>query len=576
MPDKVSKTRFNKAPVIGGKGRTRFDLSHPILTTGNTGEFIPILAEPVFPGETFSLKNASLTRLETSLHQTMDNAYVEFAYFFVPNRIIWDDFEKFLGASDNPWAQQNTYTIPQLRLTDTSGSVRIYTGSILNHLGVPAGSYGSGTSDPYYEINALPLRAIFQVWNDWYRDENYDTIIAFSKNSNDLNANFAFVLNGSAVYPNTADNLHVNRFKDIFSTALPAPQKGSEITFGVGGLAPIIAGSTAHNTSGALDFHYSGDNGGGYHLLYDDVDSLGNHKLGVTNNGTATVTGTVNTIDRTNAVADLSQATLVTINQLRLSIAAQAIKERDARGGTRYKEKIYSTWKVQANDLELDRSEFLGGKRIPISMMEVLQTSETGTTVLGTNAGVSKTIDVSDGFVKSFTQYGWIVGFVYVRTSRSYSQGIDRKLRDKTYYDLYDPMLDNIGEVGVKKSEIFSLIDDSTDPGATYVTSATAVVNGNSNWAYQEAWYHLKERCGRFSGYFQPGVQYTMDSWHYGDSYKIAPQMSASWLKEGPEQVDRTIAVQSSASYQWTFNIYFELYATRQMAKYSIPNTFGF
>ena len=566
--DLQSKTRFNKAPTIT-KRRTRFDLSHPVLTTFNTGDFVNVFCEPVYPGETHSLKTSSLTRLETSLHQTMDNAYIEFAFFFVPLKTVFSDFDKFLGANDDPWTQSTEYHLPQILMGEDDDYVAapVSVNSLLNHLMFPVGSYGGDGYDSVLSYDATPLFSVFQVWNDWYRDENYDSIIYFSKDGSDVFLDTGYLLNGAIFNPST-DTLKVNRFKDVFSTALPAPQKGQEITFGLAGLAPLVVGDELYDLGGDLRLGVSGTLSSQLYALGINNTAGGDGK----NGGIRPLSGEVNSISgtgavtKTNLLTDLGSSSAITINQLRLAITAQAIAERDARGGTRLKEKTYATWGVHVNDLEIDRSEFLGGKRFPVSMMEVLQTSETGTTVLGTDAGHSKTVDASESFVRSFTQYGWILGFMYVRTSRNYSQGIDRKFRNKSIYDLYDPMLDNIGELPVLKSELYA-VDANT---------STGVSTANSVFGYQEAWYHLKERTGRFSGYFQPGISGTLDSWHYGDNYNSSPQASASWLKEGADNVDRTIAVSSNAAFQWTANIYFEYYATRTMAKYSIPNTFGF
>ena len=548
--DKYSKTRFNYAPTIK-KPRTRFDLSHNVLTSCNTGDFVPVLVEPVYPGETWSLKTASLARLETSIHQTMDNAYLEFAFFFVPNRILYEDFEMMLGANDDPWTQSVVRNLPQIALTGNGYAVYVAPQSLLNQLGVPSGNYGTGNASTSLHINALPLRAVFQIYNDWYRDENFDSIVYYSKDHYDVFANSNYVFNGANFNAHNSI-LKVNRFKDVFSTALPAPQKGPDTTLGLSGLLPV---GVVRSSTGSIPT-----------AAYTDVNLYGDNVVGNLQQGVL-LDSSNNVLSNTNGklVADSSSIN-ITINQLRLAIASQAISELKARGGTRLKEILYSTWSVDAPDNVLDRAEFLGGKRIPVNMMEVLQTSETGTTVLGTNSGVSKTLDSSESFVKSFTQHGWIVGFAYFRTARSYSQGIDRKLRDKSYYDLYQPLLDNIGEVGVKKSELYGLATSTQSE----IEAAEAV------FGYQEAWYHLKERTNQFRGFFQNGITGTLDSWHYGDGYNALPALSASWLKEPDTNVDRTIAVSASISYQWTLSIHFELYATRMMHKYSIPNTFGF
>lgn len=551
--DKYSTTRYNSAPTIGHR-RTRFDLSHDILTTFNNGEFVPILTEFINPGETAELKFSSLTRLETSFHQTMDNAYIEFAYFFTPLRILWTDFEKFEGANDDPWAQSNTYTVPQIELTGGTVPGQIFVGSLLNHLMLPAGNYGSGATNPYLTVEMLSLRNVFEIYNQWYRNENYDSIVYYSKASQDLHLhNLGFVFNGSYFSPHVGI-LQVNRLRDRFSTLLPAPQKGQEVTFGLTGIAPLAF----LNNDTFLKV-------GVTNSLGSTTPALGgNAAITTDKEGWITIGG--QTIKSLNVGADLSQATAVTVNQLRLAIVRQAMLERDARAGTRYHEITSSRWDIHAKSLELDRPEFLGGKRIPLSMMEVLQTSETGTTVLGSDAGHSKTIDSSDGFVKSFTQHGIIQGFMYARTARSYSQGIDRMHFIKDYLDMPDPMLDKTGEVACLRKEMYAL-DTS---------SATKVGKANEVAGYQEQYYWIKERVNRFSGYFQPSISGTMDSWHYGDDYNDYPLISASWMKEPTTNVDRTIAVQSTAGFQYTANIHFEFHVTRPFAKYSIPNTFGF
>lgn len=566
MADKYSTIRYNKAPQVSHP-RTRFNLSHEILTTCNTGDFVPTLVEFINPGETVDLKSSSLTRLETSLHQTMDNAYFEQAFFAVPLRILWTDFEKFQGSNDDAWAQTQSFSIPQLFLSGANAATSINPGSLLNHLCLPAGSYGYGleAGKKYISIEALSLRGVFEVYNQWYRDENYDSIIYYSKASVDNSAGAGFLFNGSYFFPST-QNLKVHRLRDRFSTVLPAPQKGQEVSIGLGNLAPLVVnpnGLTA--LGGDLKLGDVVADGTGFeHLVIGE--GLSDHPNSVYSTNNDENTHATLPVRKTNLAADLSAATSITINQLRLAIVRQAMLERDARTGTRYFEVIQGRWNITAPDMVLDRCEYLGGKRTPVSMMEVLQTSETGTTVLGSDAGHSKTFDNDEGFVKSFSQHCLLLGFLYFRTDRSYSQGIDRRHFIKDYLDMPDPMLDKIGEVPVYRKELYAI--ESQD--------ATDVGKAEEVFGYQEQYYWIKERTNRFSGYFQPGINGTLDSWHYGDDYNDFPLASASWMKETADQVDRTIAVQSNAAFQWSVNIHFELHVTRPFAKYSIPNTFGF
>lgn len=572
MSDLYSKTRYNSAPTIGHR-RTRFDLSHSILTTFNNGEFVPVLTEFINPGETVELKYSSLTRLETSLHQTMDNAYVEFAFFATPIRILWTSFKYFEGENDDPWAQLTNYTVPQLLLTGSNSAEEVTPGSLLNHLMLPAGNYGSGPSNKSLSVEQLSLRNVFEIYNQWYRNQNYDSIIYYSKDGTDKILSNGYLFNGSYFTPRNS-NLKVNRLRDRFSTVLPAPQKGQEISFGLnGGYAPVVAPSnTLHSTINAIQMSNPTvealANGAVYDVIGQKVSLPGGGNAYSVSSGSPSGTSADNAhaFTKTNLAADLSAATAVTVNQLRLAIVRQAMLERDARAGTRLNEIISSRWDVHAKSLELDRPEFLGGKRIPLSMMEVLQTSETGTTVLGSDAGHSKTVDHSDGFVKSFTQHMILQGFMYARTARSYSQGIDRMHFIKDYLDMPDPMLDRTGEVGVYKKELYSLASSNN--------SAVEAADGIAG--YQEQYYWIKERINRFSGYFQPGISGTLDSWHYGDDYNALPTISASWMKEPTSNVDRTIAVSSNAAFQYSANVYFEFYVTRPFAKYSIPNNFGF
>lgn len=565
MADKFSTTRYNTAPTIKHP-RTRFDLSHDILTTCNNGEFVPILTEFINPGETVELKFSSLTRLETSLHQTMDNAFVEFAFFFTPLRILWTDFEKFEGANDDPWTQENEYLIPQILLGASSGSVfdsyNVSPGSLLNHLMLPVGSYGSSAG--CISVEQLSLRGVFEVYNQWYRNENYDSIVYYSKASGNKELDATFLFNGSYFRP--AQNiLQVNRFHDRFSTLLPAPQKGQAVTLSLGNTAPLIRLDQSGQDFVTFGTHSSISVGANI-VAHDGVTGSSNPaplSFGTMGAGSPNSKIGINT---EKFAADLSAATAVTVNQLRLAIVRQAMLERDARAGTRYHEIINSRWDVYAKSLELDRPELLGGKRIPLSMMEVLQTSETGTTVLGSDAGHSKTIDSSDAFVKSFTQHGVLQGFMYMRTSRSYSQGIDRMHFIKDYLDMPDPMLDKTGETACYRKEMYALKTDS----AANLAKADEVAG------FQEQYYWIKERINRFSGYFQSGITGTLDSWHYGDDYSDYPLISAGWMKEAASNVDRTIAVSSNAAFQYSVNIHFEFFVTRPFAKYSIPNTFGF
>lgn len=549
--DKYVNSRSNAAPsVVSKKKRTRFDIGGTRRFTCNTGDFVPFYCAEVLPGDTFDLRTSTLTRLETSIHQTMDNAYLEIAYFYVPNRIVMDDWDKLLGANDDAWARTTEVSTPQVELcgyeSTPDTNAQVSSQSLLNYLCLPAGPYPSfniwDSSEDlknHYSITALPLRATFQIYNDWFRDENLDSVIYFSKDNFDVGLYTEYLFNGTYFAP-FRETLKVNRFRDRFSSSLPAPQKGAAVSFSLGGTAPLVPGASGFGRSVQIL--------GGAEIDSSDPESIISNAANIT-------------AEAINLEADLSQATAITVNDLRLAIAAQVLSEQEARGGTRLTEVLFSQWNIKAPSLMLDRSEYLGGRRIPIQMLEVLQTSETtNTSVLGEDAGHSKTYSPDNGgFLKSFMFHGYVIGVAFLRTARSYSQGIDRQFFRKDKYSYFNPIFDNIGEVPVYAKELFVL------------------GNGNTRvFGYQEAWYEYKEGMNRDSGYMQTDITGSLESWHYGDKYTLSPVLSYDWLKEGPERVDRTIAVQSSVGFQWSCFINVEAYATRQMAKYSTPNTFGF
>lgn len=576
MNDKYVNSRSNAAPsIVSNLKRTRFDVGGTIRFTCNTGDFVPFYCKEVLPNDTWDMESATLTRLETSLHQTMDNAYLELAFFYVPNRIVMNDWDKLLGANDDAWARVSDVETPQLILAGDDATVTVKPQSMLNYLMLPAGSYPSindlnvldADAAADFSVTQLPIRSTLQIYNDWFRDESVDSIVYFSKGNADVNLIKTYLFNGSQFDP-AQSTLKVNRFRDRFSSALPAPQKGAPITFGIGGLAPIVAGSDLHALGGNV--RLTAETGTGTPVVpqtnyYFDLvagrvnSSTMGAKVRAYNEP---ANNDLYNIKETNLVADLSAATAVTVNDLRLAIAAQVLSEQEARGGTRLNEVLFSQWNLKVPSLMIDRSEYLGGRRIPLQMLEVLQTSETGTTVLGSDAGHSKTFDANSGSVlKSFMFHGYIIGIAFIRTARSYSQGIDRQFYRKGKYTYFNRIFDNIGEVPVKRTELL------------LKTSSAGQVFG-----YQEAWYEYKEGLNRDSGFMQTGITGTLDSWHYGDHYEeeTPPLLSPSWMKEDADRVDRTIAVSHEAAYQWSCFINVEAYATRFMNKYSIPNSFGF
>ena len=262
------------------------------------------------------------------------------------------------------------------------------------------------------------------------------------------------------------------------------------------------------------------------------------------------------TFSGVNIGADLGSATAATINELRQAIAVQHILERDARTGTRYKEYLQGAWGVTSPDARLDRSEYIGGYRLPININQVIQTSATDTTSpQGNTAAFSMTTMSRNMATYSATEHGFILGLAAVRVDHSYQQGLSRMWTRSTRFSYYDPMLANLGEQAVLNQEIYA--------------QGTAV--DEEVFGYQEAWADYRYHTNMITGEMRSTYAQTLDAWHYADKYTKLPTLSSDWIKEGTENIDRTIAVQSDNSRQFICNFYFDQTWTRAMPIYSLP-----
>lgn len=563
-----TEMHFSQLPKKTYK-RSRFDLSHRHLATAITGKLYPCYMEPIYPGDSFDTKTSKLIRLNPSVHVPMDNAYDDTYFFFVPYRIIWDDFEKFLGANDDPWAQTNTYRMPSYTPAQNSAGPD-YTFDCLAHY------FGVGVNRPAARpVNILPFRAYYKIYNDFFRDENLDTIVSFSTQSgNFTQANNPFMFNGKSLRPDrgfqatpilaSTDSdgiLYVNKLHDVYTSCLPSPQKGPDVLLPLEN-APIIAGTSLHSLGGTLGFG-SSVAGAPTSSAFLATASAGGQPLPRTDvvlDNTGSATNNNYFVDQTNLEADMSTIA-PSINAFRLAMMTQGLLEAKARGGTRYVEILKFQWGITSSDGRLQRAEYLGGKRTPITMAEVVQTSSTdSTSALGHEAGHSKTFDVDDGFVHSFTEHGLLIGVHVIRTEHSYSQGTAKFFDKFDEFDLYNPRLALIGEQPVYTREIY----DSSSIAADRV------------FGYQEAWYELRLHANEITGLLTANAGNGLNTWHYGDLYTSIPSLSADWMKETYTNVDRTLAVQASASqYQWLVDFWFDIKAYREAPVYSAPAEIG-
>lgn len=515
--------------------RARFKRDYSLLTTMNEGDLVPIYCDEVLPADTAKIDLNALMRMSTPLFPVMDNCYCDFYFFFVPSRLLWEHFENLMGQNDSTfWAEHVEYTTP--KTTAPAGGWNV--GTLADYFGIPTGVEN-------LQVNSLPFRAYAKIYNEWFRDENLQQPVTMSK----TDATTAGSNTGTNLTDAEAGGLplKVCKYKDYFTSCLPSPQKGKAVTLPMNGNAPIIG----KNVEDGENIKYSlrvVDGGnvrvGDFYINAPDIKYP---------NGSTRVQD-----ESQNAFlyADLGNVTAATINELRQAIAVQHILERDARTGTRYKEYLQGTWGVTSPDARLDRSEYIGGYRMPININQVIQTSATDTTSpQGNTAAFSMTTMSRNMATYSATEHGFILGLAAVRVDHSYQQGLPRMWTRSTRFSYYDPMLANLGEQAVLNQEIYAQGNERDE----------------EVFGYQEAWADYRYHTNMITGEMRSTYSKTLDAWHYADKYTELPKLSSDWIKEGTENIDRTIAVQSEKSRQFICNFYFDQTWTRAMPIYSLP-----
>jgi hypothetical protein len=555
-----TESHFSLSPHVD-ISRSRFDRSASLKTSFNAGDVVPFFLEEVLPGDTFSVDTSKVVRMQTLLTPMMDNVYLDTYYFFVPNRLVWDHWKEFCGENtESAWIPQTEYTMPQITSPDGQGwSV----GTLADYFGIPTGVAG-------LSVSALPFRAYALIMNEWFRDQNLqDPLVVPTDDSTVAGVNTGTLVTDVA---KGGKPFIAAKYHDYFTSALPAPQKGPDVTIPVasGGNINIVGnGKALAITDGTLLGSWAGLRDSRYSVNYAQ-------NLGLDVGSVSANTGAFTPVDGGKAVGvpTLEQlaghpensgligvqsaiAQAATINQLRLAFQIQKFYEQQARGGSRYTEVVRSFFGVTSPDARLQRPEYLGGNRVPINVNQIVQQSgtESSGTPQGTVVGQSLTTDKHSDFTKSFTEHGLIIGVMVARYDHTYQQGLNRLWSRKDKFDFYWPVFANIGEQAIKNKEIFAQGNDKD----------------NEVFGYQEAWAEYRYKPNMVTGEMRSAYAQSLDVWHLADDYSTLPSLSDSWIREDKANIDRVLAVTSAVSNQFFADIYVKNYCTRPMPMYSVP-----
>lgn len=542
-------SHFSKNPQVDIQ-RSRFDRSSSIKLSFNFSDLVPFFVDEVLPGDTFTVDTSKLVRMQTLVTPVMDNMYLDTYYFFVPNRLVWDHWQNFCGENtESNWTPQTEYQIPTLPLQQDH-----VVGTIADYMGIPI----YGDSAPTTSVNALPFRAYALIWNEWFRDQNLQDpqVVPTGDTSPDYNT-----YKDNPLYQACFGlaPLKACKFRDYFTSCLPSPQKGPDVLLPLGKSAPVFTNLIRNDWdtwpkfgADAAPLYWYQTNG-----IVASPGHIGTGNEGVTVRDTVAMSGeNAAYITPANLIADLSQATSATINQLRLAFQIQKIYEKDARGGTRYIEILSNHFGVTSPDSRLQRPEYLGGNRMLINVNQVVQNSESASTPQGTTTAYSLTVDNHSDFTHSFVEHGFLIGLCVARYDHTYQQGLERFWKRKHRFDYYWPSLANIGEQPVYNYEIFCQDDENFN---------------NAVFGYQEAWADYRYKPNRVAGEMRSGTAKSLDVWHLADKYAVLPSLSDTWILEDKTNVDRCLAVTSKVSNQLFGDFYVHNICTRPMPLFSIP-----
>lgn len=569
---RVRGHRFSDAPAMYMK-RTKFDRSHVYKTTFNSGKLIPVFIDEVLPGDTARMSVNYFARLATPVKPIMDNIYLDWFFFFVPNRLVWEHWQNFCFEQDDP-DDSTDYVIPTVSATGNSENA--YVGSLWDYFGLPVNTSGNLTG-----ISALPFRGVYLIWNEWFRDENLQKSVKIQKGDTNEVLNSArateqpswVFTSGTSIVPGLACPPRGKRH-DYFTSALPWTQKGPGVSIGLAGTASIVdptpdSGYLLHSNAEQLavvSATRSEGKSGGYRVAAgdgvvtfsrhgSDSDSSSVGGFAGNNSGAVTVSAQAGSAYLGNdSYVDLDTSSIFTINSLRTAFQMQKFYERLARGGSRYTEVLRSFFGVVSPDARLQRPEFLGSFTKMVNVNPIAQTSATDTTSpQGNLSAYGVTAAKFHGFSKSFVEHGYVFGFVCARADLTYQQGINKMWLRSTVYDFYWTTFAHLGEQAIELREIYA-----------QGSEADTTVFG-----YQERYAEYRYKPSQVTGKFRSSVvNGSLDMWHLSQFFKNAPTLNEEFIVENPP-VERIIAVPSEP--EFLLDIGFRYTTVRPMPMFGTP-----
>lgn len=550
---RVKGHRFSDAPAMYMR-RTKFDRSHVYKTTFDSGKLIPVFVDEVLPGDTCRLSVRYFSRLATPVKPIMDNIYLDWFFFFVPNRLVWNHWQNFCFEQEDP-DDSTDYVCPTTSLVGKSDTLNGI-GTLWDYFGLP-----TGLPNTISGINALPFRGVYLIWNEWFRDENLQKSVKIQKG--DTNE----VFDGSRVseQPEWLQGIPESylpcpprgKRHDYFTSALPWTQKGPGVSVGLAGTAPIALNSNAKVVPNTVSQYFN----------QAGVTSLKTPQQGVnsvfsstpTSSGTELNLQTPISVSAQKGIADnfyanLDDSSIFTINSLRTAFQMQKFYERLARGGSRYTEVLRSFFGVVSPDARLQRPEFLGSFTKMMNINPIAQTSSTNdTTPQGNLSAYGVTGAKFHGFTKSFVEHGYVFGFCCARADLTYQQGINRMWTRSTVYDWYWPTFSHLGEQAILLKEIYATGDPEQD---------------NSVFGYQERYAEYRYKPSVICGKFRSNIKGNLDVWHLSQYFKTAPKLNPEFIQEDVP-IGRIIAVPSEP--QFLIDIGFKYTTVRPMPMFGTP-----